>query len=191
MVALDFEKTLIELSDEVLHFDIHLYLKTNNKTLLGVTMNSAANQFEELFGEFPGNYLTTINSRYVDTEAGYKVNVQEEFPSIKTKTDLFLINKDRLSDNKIDIESLLIHEICHMIIDSKNITNTSLNIDDAAKYLGSKIFKTSSTPEFHPIEFCNLLAAACISAEKNKIPKRKRLRYVNLAMKFDMNEKLK
>lgn len=189
------ETRLHELSSEVLGFDLQSYLSSNNKSLYGVEIQGQQRRFASLFGNCPQNVLTAINQKFVLTEAGYKVDLKDTFPSIGVEADLFLINSNRLTDNEAKLDALLIHELCHLLIDSSNLANSTLDIDTAAKHLGKKLYeltdKENQESTRHTIEFCEVLSAACISAESAISPKKSRLRRINDAMRFDVQKKLK
>ena len=61
-------------------------------------------------------------------------------------------------------DSLLIHELCHLLIDSGSINGIKTKITEKDKYHGSKLYrKTDQEHEQltkHNLEFCILLAAA-------------------------------
>jgi len=144
-----------------LGFDLRQYLRIHNRQMWGVLIDIDTNQFLHFFGNPPAHFLPTINQSFVHSEAGYKVDVGSHFTDLGVNADVFLISKDRLNDSLEDIDSLIVHELCHMLIDSEYLVNTNVRIDSKDRHQGkvlrSKVDKDPARR--HDRKFCNLLAA--------------------------------
>ncbi len=192
---MDIENRLYHLASEILGFDYQIYMTTTGRTLLGVVINSQKREFEKLFGDFPNNFLATINQQFHDTVAGYKVDVGKHFKELNIKSDVFLLNLNNLSDDEKNKDSLLIHELCHMVIDSNNLNKTTITIKEKDRFHGNKLHKKTDIENErvtkHTIEFCNLLSTVSEVAS-NKLPKFKdRWDCINSAMRYDLKGSLR
>lgn len=186
---------IFELSQTVFGFDFVTYLKENKKSLFAVKINPDLKTYEEICGEIPVAFMNKINSNFVESEAGYSYNIHKVLPGIDIVSDLFLIHGERLEDNQEKLDAIIIHELCHLMIESCNVINTSLVMDDAAKYLGKKLWdKTDTENEHitrHTHEFCIVLAAASSNAHKRIPAFKSKLKVLDLAMRFDMKGRLR
>lgn len=187
---MDVEKRIYQLATDLFDFNYKNYTKVTGRELLGVKINPEKGKFEHLFGDFPDNFLLTINKQFHDTIAGYRVDVGAYFPELNIKADVFLININNLAEGENDIDSLLIHELCHMVLDSNSLNDTSINICEKDKFHGNKLFKKTDSENVrvtkHTEEFCNLL-----SAVSDKVPIKMnvfndRWDCINSAMRYDL-----
>ncbi len=154
---------------EIFCLDFDSYLKENNRNLYGVLINPEKKKFEHLFGDMPDNFLPTINTQFHDTIAGYRVNVGGHFITIDVNADVFLINKNNINDPEKETDALIIHELCHMIIDSNSLEKINFQINSKDIYHGNKLYKKTDYVNQritrHTEEFCHILAAGWGRAE--------------------------
>lgn len=184
------EAAFYELCHEVFGFDLAGYLNTSNRPLLGVQVNIDQRTYSPLFGEFPIDLLPTINTRFVDSVAGYKVGVKNTFPRLNEDSDLLLLSAELVAEPIEEIEPLLIHEICHLVVDANLYEECSLSPGQKDNYHGEKLHKKTDIENEsitqHDIEFCKLLATASekISTIREKYPDRWSV--IKSAMRFDL-----
>jgi hypothetical protein len=171
---------------DVFNFDFDDYLKENNRELFGITINADANRYDKLFGNIPENLLAAINTRFNNHPAGYKVNVASTFETIETNTDLLLVRNDILFGDMKLLDALLLHELCHAVIDSSYIEklNVKRNVTDDKQ--GEKLFEyVMPDDNFHDLEFCQLLSYAANIYKNVDSRFKNRQDVIDYAMKFD------
>jgi hypothetical protein len=192
---MDTENRIYQLATEIFSFDYYGYKAATGRVLLGVVINPEKREYEHLFGDFPDNFLTTINKKFSDMVAGYSVNVGSHFPELNINADVFLLNLNNLSDYGNEIDSLLIHELCHMILDSNNLDSTTITISEKDRYHGKKLHnKTDIENEGktkHTIDYCNLLSSVCEIASTKYPGFQDRWDCINSAMRYDLKENLR
>lgn len=192
---MDIEKRIYQLATDIFGFTYQNYTKSTGRILLGVAINPEKREFEHLFGDFPDNFLPTINKQFHDTIAGYRVDVGTFFPGLDIDADVFLLNVNNLADSEKEIDSLLIHELCHMIIDSNSINATAITFTEKDRYHGNKLYKKTDVENEHTTkhteEFCNLLAAVSDIASKKMEGFRYRSDWINSAMRYDLKGHLR
>ncbi len=194
---MNIENRIYQLAIEIFGFDFQQYKDATGRILLGVCINAQQSRFEHLFGDFPKNFLPTINTQFHNTIAGYRVAVGAHFRELKFEADVFLLNKNNLNDNDKEIHSLLMHEICHMIIDSNSLNEINSTFSEKDKYHGGrKLYKRTDIENKritkHSVQFCNLLSAASeIAAQKYPNEFTDRWDCINNAMRYDLKGSLR
>lgn len=187
---MDIEKRIYQLAIDVFGFDYGKYLEATGRVLLGVVINPEKREFEYLFGDFPDNFLPTINKQFHDTIAGYRVDVGAHFPELGINADVFLLNVKNLADSEKETDSLLIHELCHMVLDSNGISDAKITTDEKDNYHGNKLYKKTDVENEnitkHTKEFCDLLSAASEIASKKYSVFHDRWDAINNAMRYDL-----
>ena len=192
---MDIENRIYQLASEIFGFSYQEYNETTGRVLLGVVINPEKMVFEHLFGSFPDNFLTIINKQFHDTVAGYRVDVGAYFQELNINADVFLLNMNNLSDSEKEIDSLLIHEICHMVLDSNSLDKTTITINKKDKYHGNKLYNRTDVENEritkHTNEFCNLLSSASEVASTIYHVFLDRWDCINSAMRYDLNSSLR
>ena len=187
---LDIENKIYELAIDIFGFDYHKYRINTGRVLLGVLINPQLKKFEHLFGSFPDNFLVTINKQFHDTVSGYGVNIGASFHELEIQADVFLLNTNNLNDGVKGLSSLIIHELCHMVLISGEINNTNITIGSKDKYHGNKLYKQTDTINEgitrHTNDFCILLAAASEIAAQKYTLFNDRWDCINSAMRYDL-----
>jgi hypothetical protein len=127
--------------------------------------------------------------------AGYRVDVGGHFRELSIDADVFLLNINNLSDGKEEIDSLLIHELCLMVLDSNNIDKIKITTNQKDRYHGGKLHKRTDGDNVHitkhTIEFCNLLSAASNIAAIKYPVFNDRWGCINSAMLYDVKGSLR
>ena len=192
---MDIQKRIYQLAIDVFGFDYGTYLEATGRVLLGVAINPEKREFEHLFGDFPDNFLPTINKQFNDTKAGYKVDVGGHFPELGINADVFLLNVRNLDDSEKEIDTLLLHELCHMVLDSNGLSDAKITVDEKDKYHGNKLYKKTDVENEnrtkHTKEFCDLLSAASDIASKKYSVFQDRWDVINSAMRYDLKTNLR
>lgn len=180
---------IYQLAIDIFEINYEKYLEVTERVLLGVAINSEKREYEHLFGDLPDNFLSTINKQFVDAIAGYRVDVGAHFPELGIKADVFLLNVRNIHDSEKEIDSLLIHELCHMVLDSKGLSGAKVSADVKDQYHGDKLYKKTNTKNEnitkHTKEFCDLLSAASEIASKTYPVFQDRWDVINNAMRYD------
>ncbi len=160
----------------VFDFEFDQYLSRDNRCFWGITIDQKKHAHEVLFDNPHPKFLEIINEIYQkagdknNAEAGYRTSVGAlPFLSrFKLNADVFLINRERLADNELDLDALLIHELCHMVIDSGMIHHVGLSISNDDKECGDRLYQKTDYWIAHTTRhdklFCQLLCAAARKA---------------------------
>ena len=164
---------IISLSSIIFNFDFENYLTTNNKQFIGLLISIDEEKYKYLFGPRVEELIEKANGKFHKAKAGYCVNFQERF-EIEGNYDVFLIGQEILECQENEIDTIILHELVHMLIDSNNIENINFNLSKEAIKFGNLIYKyvDKATEDVtkHTEEFCTCLAEACIRYNYLKIP---------------------
>lgn len=191
-----FKDLICHYSTELFNLNFDDYLRQHDdRTVIGVMINPTEKKFEELFGEFPDNFLSTINKDFHVSKAGYRVDIGAHFPDLEINSDVFLLNKELVDEPPESIDSLIIHELCHLMIDAKLLNDCEIPFGKKDKYHGQKLYKKTDIINVHRTrhdeEFCTLLAYACeIAAQKSELFD-DRWSAIDLAMRYDTKGNLR
>ncbi len=170
--GLDYNSYLTKYKKELIVFKID---RINKKYLL-----KEGNNFEEI--------LENANIRFVDSEAGYSVDTKTNF-STTYEADILLLSETILNSSLIELETIIIHELTHLIIlNSQQITPPLLS--KAAIKFGNQIYNlTDKDNEWlteHTQEFCQYLAEGCIRYNNETRNFANALLAIKSAMRFDL-----
>lgn len=143
-------------------FDFENYLFSQEKLLLIIEIDTINRSYTARESDIPSDLLEAFNSRYIDAKAGYLVDVSSQF-STGLKSDLFSISDIVLNSNPIDLDTIIIHELTHCLLESnhaKKILPYGDWEEDASK-LFSHTDEDLQHQTLHTQEFCNLLCQGC------------------------------
>lgn len=188
----EFRTRIYVLALEVFGLDFDDYLQSHdNRAFWGITIESDVFKHNPLFGDPDPRFLTVANDFFQNSrrcsEAGYKVDLGKTamFKELNLNADVFLINPERLADDILDLDALIIHELCHTVCDSGINLGVVLAKDDL--YHGKKLYHKTDIENMnvtkHTEEFCNILAAAAAKAAKVLDGFKDRWDVINRAMK--------
>jgi len=160
-----------KLSKEVFEFDFQEYLLDSKRDFWGLTIDNINFKHNVLFGNPDSDIVNQVNRIFQQNredarcEAGYRVDVGSYFRNTKIQADVFLINLDRLNDSIENLDALLLHELCHMVIDSKMIEKKLAHyVNSKDIYHGKRLYKKTDRYNErytrHTEEFCIILSAA-------------------------------
>jgi hypothetical protein len=179
----------ILLAKDVFGLSIDDYLASLGRSLFGYSIDLFQKCFLPIFGDPPNALTDVMNTKFVDSIAGYKVNVGSVFPSARVNADVLLLSTelDSVPDN--DFNSILLHEACHLVIDGQLMSFINLPVDEKAKYHGERLYKRTDRQNEsvtkHSIQFCTLLAAGAQRySDISHFPDRWAV--INSAMRYDM-----
>ena len=152
------------LSKVALNFNFNEYLITHNKEIIIFEIDTINNRYVSKEGLNFEEILEQANRRYFHSKAGYLVDVKTQIQT-QVEADLLLISDIVLNSNPIDIDTIIIHELVHMLIDSDQ--SALLDISENAREIGNQIYKLTDYPNEtatrHTTDFCQSLAQACIT----------------------------
>jgi HKD family nuclease len=147
-----------------LQFDFAEYLSKENKQLLIFEIDTQNKTYKLFECENIDHLLEQTNNNYIDAKAGYLFNVKSIF-NTNTEADLLLLSDIVINSNPIDLDTIIIHELVHFIIESGR--SSLIEISKEANALGVQIYNLTDKPEEwrtrHNVDFCKSLAQACIS----------------------------
>lgn len=189
--GVDIKNRWFRLAEDVFGFSFVEYLTRHGGRLLyGYLIDAENRRVEPLFGEPPAELTETINSRFVDSKAGYRVDISGVFPSVRVNADVLLVAKDLVSASEVSLDTILLHELCHMLIDSKHRSVVDFAIDKKDRYYGEKLFRKTDfenqTVTKHTREFCDLLAAAAQRLSELRHGFKDRAEVIQSAMRYDL-----
>ena len=143
-------------------FDVDNYLQKEAKSLLVFLIDSISKRYTLISGIDTDNILDSANQKFIDSIAGYRVDVHDVF-NAKSPTDLFLISDTVINSNPTHIDFIIIHELAHLLIDSNNQPPIATFINDMATklYYATDIENVNATR--HDIEFCQILIHGCLN----------------------------
>lgn len=144
-------------------FDIENYLQIEMKSLLIFLINSIAKRYILISGEDTDNIIALANQRYEESKAGYSVDAHEKFNK-QNPVDVFLISDIVLNSNPTHIDSIIIHEIAHLLIDSNKAPSSIPSyINDMAMKLYSSTDIENVNRTKHDVRFCEVLIWGCLN----------------------------
>jgi hypothetical protein len=183
---------LDHLASSVFGADMQAYLKAAAKRdLFGLEANLEKRRYGPLFGYVPTRLLSAANALFEDAHAGYSVNAGRFLKTVPPlNVDVFIVSTEVLSGPEMAVDTIVLHELCHWIIDSRQAATTPLQPDDADRLAGQALYARTDTANVaktrHTGAFCTLLAAASrVLAEADpRFPDR--LAVIESAMRYDL-----
>lgn len=105
------------ISNQVFGVSHRAYLESHSgRQFWGLSANLTGKKFLPLFGSPPVAVIAKLP--FAESQAGYRVDLSSRFPALNVNVDVFLINAELLNDPTPEMDALLIHEMCHWLIDS-------------------------------------------------------------------------
>jgi hypothetical protein len=143
-------------------FDFENYLLSQEKLLFIIEIDTINRRYKARESDIPLALLEAFNSRYRDAKAGYLVDVSSEF-STDLKCDLISLSDIVLNSNPIDLDTIIIHELTHCLLDSNHAEKISPygDCEDDASRLFSQTDEDFRHQTRHTQEFCNLICRGC------------------------------
>ncbi|MCX6227042.1 MAG: hypothetical protein NTV01_20225 [Bacteroidia bacterium] len=177
------------LSRIALGFDFRQYLEQNQKRFIVFKINTVDSCYELMEGENFNSILDQSNKKYFHSKAGYLVDIKKMLDT-EAEADLLLLSDVVLHSNPIDLDTIIIHELVHMIIDSN--TPFPLELTEEAVGIGNEIYRlTDYHNELmtrHTVEFCQHLANVCIHYNTETKNFNNGMEAIRSAMRFDIFE---
>ncbi|WP_427501687.1 hypothetical protein ACQE3E_23725 (plasmid) [Methylomonas sp. MED-D] len=185
------EERFRALATEVFGLSVEAYLAANHgRQLFGYAIDLPAHSFFPLFGNPPASLTEAMNRRFGDSIAGYKVAVQEVFPIAGLNADVLLLATELSVAPESDFDTILIHKLCHLVLDSNSLGLTNLTLDQKSRYSGERLYKKTDRENEritkHSVQFCTLLAAAAERYAKNSPVLSIRSAVLDSAMRYDL-----
>lgn len=174
------------LSKDIFGLNFDDYLDNNDRVLFGVIINQDEKRYEQLFGCIPDSLLSAINTRYFNSVAAYKVDVRETFDTLDINADLLGVRKDILNGDSKLLNAIILHELCHAVIDSRHIDKLPIKRTLTDDNQGSKLLgNVPPDDEFHDLEFCQVLSFAANKMKYIDSRYKDRKEVIDYAMKFN------
>lgn len=177
------------LSAMALCFDFEEYLNTNNKEIIIFEIDTINERYILKEGRNFDQILENSNQKFFHSKAGYLVDIKTKF-NTKVEADLFLLSDVVLSSNPTDLDTIIIHELVHMLIDSGQ--NNHMAITEYSREIGSIFYKQTDYPNEditkHTEDFCQRLAQACITYNNKTKNFENDNQAIRSAMRFDIFE---
>lgn len=155
---------LFEIATLVFGFDLGEYLRQENKELFGILINNVERRCVPLFGACPANLIDEANRQYLDCKAGYRVNGCARHRRLDPNADLFLVSASLILEPRSTIDALMIHELCHLVVESEFVCQGMLQAAPEVDPLVNAVHRPFDQVEgifsIHSVEFCRLLVAA-------------------------------
>lgn len=131
--------------------------------------------------------LEHSNQKYFHSKAGYLVDVKTQLKT-NVEADLMLLSDIVLNSNPIDIDTIIIHELVHLLIDSEQ--SNQIILSENSREIGSAIYKLTDYPneDFtrHTEDFCQRLSQTCITYHNKTKNFESVDQAIRSAMRFDM-----
>lgn len=188
----DIETRFKALASDIFGLSVEEYLSANHeRQLFGYAIDRPAHSFFPLFGNPPVLLTEAMNKRFVDAIAGYRVAVQAAFQIVDLNADVLLLSTELSTATESDFDTILIHELCHLVIDSSSV---QLTFDQKSRYSGERLYKKTDRENEcvtkHNVQFCTLLAAAAERYAKYSSTLTTRWDVLNSAMRYDIKTNL-
>ncbi len=166
-------------------FDFEEYLKRTGKKVIILEVDTIQKRFLPHYGHVSSALIERVNESYEHAQAGFTLDAHLVL-SLKDNTALFLFSDITLNSNPIDLDTIIIHELSHFMVLSRNEVQPSIE----AYKLGREIYDISS-PEYdeitqHTEDYCRLLAQGCINYNEKTRNFRRNADAAKSAMRFDM-----
>lgn len=185
------EERFRALASDVFGLSVETYLEANHgRQLFGYAIDLPNLSFSPLFGNPPTALTEAMNKRFSNSIAGYKVAVQTVFPIADLNADVLLLSTELSNVSESDFDAILIHELCHLVLDSESIERTNLALDQKSRYSGERMYKKTDRENEritkHSVQFCTLLASAAERYAKNSAVLSTRSAVLDSAMRYDI-----
>ena len=173
---------------EVFGIDFDKYLADHgNRALFGLLIDNDARKFEAFFGNPPAQLMAAT---FYDALSGYAVDVAKQVAGLKINADVFLVSKKLLEEDDKEFDPIVLHEVIHMVIDSRVLPDVWKNLDATDQYHGNKLYKKTDTQNEkrtrHTEQFCALPAYAAQLLAELKNTYEDRWDVINRAMRADV-----
>lgn len=187
----DIPVRLSTIAADIFDFSVDAYLASNNsRSLFFYAIDLPTRSFLPVSGQPPQELTDLMNGRFVDAMAGYRVAVQSVFPASGVNADVLLLSSELLSATPADIDTILLHELCHMLIDSKSREPSTTAIDEKSRYHGERLYKKTDVENEavtrHSPFFCSLLSMAAEKYATQYKTLADRWEVIDSAMRYDL-----
>lgn len=179
------------LARECFDASFNKYLETlGNRSLYGYVIDGDAHTYLPFFGDPPVGLTTSIvQAGFFDSVAGYRVAVQDRFPQPLLNADVLLISKALLLAPQDEMDTILLHELCHWVIDGDAQALASLDVDEDSRRWAQCLYdstdKDNEITTRHDLEFCTVLSASAATYASRSASLPTRAAVLRSAMRFD------
>ena len=168
-------------------FDFEIYLAKESKSILVLKIDTINEKYSLISGVDDANILECINStRFWYSLAGYRVNAHNHFRT-NIPVDIFLVSDIIINSNPSHIDTIIIHELTHLLIDSEN--SHAFALLPHFKEMGLRLYYATDTERTedtrHNFDFCQLLVYGCSNYQSKTKNFRGLQEAVENAMRYD------
>lgn len=168
-------------------FDHLKYLTDSGKQLVVFKINTLERRYQLLEGDVSNDVLEAANKKYFDSKAGYLVDLKSQLPT-PLHDDLLSLSDIVLYSNPADLDTIILHELVHCLIESGNagaITEFG-EWEILAKNTFALTDKHNQFMTRHTMAFCDLLAIGCSRYNATTANFRGDWDSIRSAMRFDL-----
>jgi len=167
--------------------DFEEYLSTSRKELIIFSIDDVKSRYVPITQNCPKEIIESVNKNFISSKAGYAVDAHSIFQS-PFICDILLVSSDFVGNESSEIDTILIHELAHWIINAR-LSAPKLSGDEIT--LGDNIFKRTDHQNIamtqHTNTFCQLLAHGCINYNKKYSAFPTPQECIESAMRFDID----
>jgi hypothetical protein len=151
---------LCNISSEMFSLDLPGASAGRDHELWALGIDSRQRKFRDLLGNIDAKSMTELRDPkwFHDNIAGFRVSAQEVIPLAGKKADIFLINEDFLEEDEAVLAPLLVHEVCHYLVDGEFEVAYAFQPEDDAN--AKVIVNGYLSDQWHCIDWAKLLAWA-------------------------------
>ncbi len=189
----DFESSINNILTKIFGFDLDNYLLKKNRKIIGLRYSTKYKKrtIEHFFFEFNQNMIDFVkfldlkesdNSFFIAYYSTVERLKKAIIDSNKRNScfkisflgnfDVFAVHSSLLRKQKKVIDIIIIHEICHMIVDSNSLSRMKYRPSNIDKENGNVIMdyiNSNGDKNVHNLKFCKLLAMAIRRYDENKV----------------------
>ena len=172
-----------------LKFDYDNYLKSEGKSLIIFEIDTINSRYKLFYGKDKDELVNQANEKYFDAKAGYLFDLKTQFKT-GVEADLLLLADVVLNSNPIDLDTMIVHELTHFMIESGR--TDLINLSENAKILGDDLYKLTDRCNEdrtrHTEIFCKVLSQLCINYNQATHNFISNFDVMKSAMRFDIFE---
>ena len=181
------QKRIREFTAELFDVNYDEYLSSKGRRILICFFLSSKGEVVQSSAPVTSSIKDYFYSAGFNSKAGYAISESVPKEESNINADLIFFSEDFLSISENEIDKLLLHELCHFLIDSK--IENSLGKSKSAIKLGNWLYnctdRDNENNTRHTLEFCLLLANVAEKSVQNGIFSETPEEIIKKAMQFD------
>ena len=137
--------------------DLDAILTARGQELWLLGIDSPNQRYIDICGTVSPQMLAAIQARFIDADAGWRVEVQNVFSLQGRKADVFLLNADYFSASPARLEPLIVHELAHFL--EQIGADPAMAVGDEANAAAIMKSLTPNISRLHTIKWARHLAS--------------------------------